>query len=509
METRPAPCDLWTAEEAAAADGYTMGPCGIPSSVLMERAALCVARVAADRARAAGLSVVALAGPGNNGGDAVACARILHGWNIEATVVLSTDADRGTLAEQVAWARAAGVPVLDARAPLPEGPAVWVDGLLGTGSRGAPRGPVARRVAELRARAGPVVAVDVPSGVDPTTGAVADPHVSADVTVTFGRSKPGLHVTPGREPAGRVLVASMGLVSDPSTGGAHRLVDPRAVAAWVGGLPAGPHKGARGRLVVVGGGRGTPGAAVLAGAAALRAGVGIVEVATPDAGVRAQLVAHRPELVAASTLEPAAFDRTTAAVVGPGLTDPEGVAVAAVWWSEAPVPAVFDASALAHLPAVCGPAPRIVTPHPKEAARMLAAAQAGPAEVAWVQAHRIETARRLCEATGAIVVLKGAGTVVAHPDGPVAVATEGGPALSTGGTGDVLAGLVGALLARGLDPWRAACAGVHLHAIAGSRARRDVDAGNVGVVAMDVAAAIPAALADPTRAERYPALLEG
>ncbi|RMH00171.1 MAG: NAD(P)H-hydrate dehydratase [Deltaproteobacteria bacterium] len=504
-----APAELWTAADAAAADRYTMDDLGIASEVLMERAALCVARQAMDLLAETPGRVCALAGPGNNGGDAVACARILHGWGIDAAVWLSGPAHRGALARQVAWARACGVEVFDADAPLPEGPCLWIDGLLGTGSRGAPRGKVAARLRELATRNGPVVAVDLPSGVDPDSGAVHEGAARAEVTVTFGRSKPGLHATPGRSHAGRVVVADIGLVPDPSWRPTVRLVDPEQVAASVAALPSGPHKGARGRVVVVGGGATTPGAATLAAFGALVAGAGLVTVASARAEVRELAVAHHAELMVDARTDPGAWDPRWVAVVGPGLTDPDAAEVARAFWTEFSGAAVFDAGALEAIAHVEAAGPRIVTPHPGEAARLLARLGGAPVAVADVQADRIEAARRISRATSAVTVLKGAGTVVADPDGNVRIATEGTAVLATAGTGDVLAGIAGALLARGLAPSDAATCAVHLHARAGEIARREHGGGAPGVVASEVAEALGRAVVEADHADGYPALLRG
>ena len=243
-----------------------------------------------------GLGVVALVGPGNNGGDALAAARQLHGWGIEARAVLCTAGRNAAGQQQEALARAMGVPIDDAPGE-PGGPAIVLDGLLGTGSQGAPRGTVAEALAWQRAIAGPRVAIDVPSGVDVDTGAVSDPALVADLTVTFVRSKPGLHVTPGRAHAGRVVVADIGIVPPPGPATTPIvLVDPLAVLEALGARPPAGHKGQRGHVVVLGGSETTPGAAVLAATTALRAGAGLVTVVTGSAAIRDALVAHRPEL---------------------------------------------------------------------------------------------------------------------------------------------------------------------------------------------------------------------
>jgi NAD(P)H-hydrate epimerase len=211
----------------------------------------------------------------------------------------------------------------------------------------------------------------------------------------------------------------------------------------------------------------------LAATAAFRAGAGLVTIVTGSAEVRELLVACRPELmVAAPPDQSPMLAGVDAWVVGPGLTDPLAAAGLSAFYGTDPQPAVWDASALDQLPlGVLPTGPRVITPHPGEAARLLARAEA---DDTWssgrVQHGRIDAARRLAERTGAVAVLKGEGTLVAAPDGTCHVAVVGGPALATAGSGDCLAGLIGALLARGLPPFDAACAAVHVHGLAGEQA---------------------------------------
>jgi ADP-dependent NAD(P)H-hydrate dehydratase / NAD(P)H-hydrate epimerase len=509
----PAPATLWTAALAAASDRHTMDVLGVPSLLLMERAALTVSHEVA--ALADGAPVGVLVGPGNNGGDGLAVARQLHGWGVPVAAWLVTEGHGAAVAEQLRLARACGVAVHHGQPRDAEAGRLWVDGLLGTGSRGAPRGGVAEAVAWLSAHAARCVAIDLPTGVDPDTGQVVALAVRAEVTVTFARSKPGLHITPGRAHAGRVVVADIGLVPPPpAQAGASRehLLDPAVVAAALRGLPAGEHKGQRGHLGIVGGSPGTSGAALLAGAAALRAGAGLVTVASPDPALPGVLLAARPELMTAPLLaDPRQLlARAGALVVGPGLTDPSSHAMLPRLWADDPRPALWDASALDRVP-VRGAAPggpRIITPHPGEAARLLARIEP---EAGWdggrVQAQRLLAARAIAAATLAVVVLKGEGSLVATPAGEVAVAVSGGPALATAGSGDVLAGLGGALLARGRPAWEAATIAVHVHGVAGERLG---DA--AGAIALDVAEALPGAMqavaATPVH-PRWPVLVRG
>ncbi|MCB9713715.1 MAG: NAD(P)H-hydrate dehydratase [Myxococcales bacterium] len=508
----PAPALLWTAATSAASDRHTMETLGVPSLLLMERAALCVSHEVAAILRGRGGAVGVLVGPGNNGGDGLAVARQLRGWGIPAEAWLVTDKHNQVVAEQLALARAMGVTVHRGRPSDDASRRLWVDGLLGTGSRGAPRGAVGEAVEWLLGHEAECVAIDLPTGIDPDTGVVSGPAVRARCTVTFARSKPGLHITPGRGHAGRVVVADIGLVDPPDMDDRLALLDPVGVANTLRRLPAGSHKGQRGHLGIVGGSPGTTGAALLAGVAALRSGAGLVTVASPDPGLGSMLLAARPELMTAPLVdEPGRLlPRAQALVVGPGLTDEASQRLLARLFREDPRPALWDASALDHVPAdgAMPTGPRVITPHPGEAARLLA--RIDP-EVGWssalVQSERLEAARRIAEATHALVVLKGEGTLIATPDGLAWVAISGGPALATAGSGDVLAGFGGALLARGAGPTTAARIAVHVHGVAGESL-----GDGPGPIALDVAEALPRVMStlveDPSH-PRWPSWRRG
>ncbi len=486
--------DLWTRADAAAADHRSIALLGLPSPVLMERAALaCVAVITGLRD---GRPVHVLCGPGNNGGDGVAIARILHHRGVPVQVHLLAERAGPGLAEQVALAERLGVTVHRGLPPPLIGPAVVVDAMLGTGAAPPLREPYLAGVAWANAALATRVAVDLPTGVDADTGAIPGPAVRADFTVTFERSKPGLHLTPARAFVGGVIVASIGLIDPvapmhPGAIAPIRLVAPAEVRAWILGLPAGAHKGQRGHLGVLGGSAGTPGAAVLCGAAALRAGAGLVTIVSGDPEVQAQLIAHRPELMVTGRDQPPAA-RADALVVGPGLTREADRLGLANLYADDPRPAVWDASALTEITGATTGGPRVLTPHPAEAARLLSLRTGQSWTAQQVQGERLAAARALASHTGAVVVLKGEGTVIADAD-RVAIALSGGPALATAGTGDCLAGLIGALLARGLNAWQAATAGVHLHGVAGEL----LGAEHRGAVALDLADAIGRIVADP------------
>lgn len=467
---RPAPSELWSAAQAAAADAAMIDARAFPSALLMERASLAVAHEVRRFGRG---QVWVVVGPGHNGGDGLATARILQGWGRSCHVVLAADV-RTTLRPQLDWARASGVTIHEA-APVAPARGIVVDGLLGTGASGPLRGRVDEVLRWQRAIAGPRIAIDLPTGVDADTGEVAEGAFRADLTVTFVRSKPGLHITPGRDHAGDVVVADIGIdprgVGAPSTGRV-RLIGSDGVATTLAAMPPATHKGQRGHVMVIAGGRTTPGAAVLTATAAMRSWSGLCTLVGDVYGLGAQVSAARPELMVAAWDDDQVFARADALVVGPGLTDPDLYPRLEALYRDDPRPAVWDASALACVPFGVHPrGPRIVTPHPGEADRM---GHRGHAP--WtgsVQDRRRRTAQWLAEGTGAVVVLKGAGTLVATPSGDLWIAVAGSSALATAGSGDVLAGVLGALLARGLAPDAAAMVGVHVHAVAGDLANED------------------------------------
>jgi len=474
------PASLWSAAQAAAADAHTMDTLGMPSPVLMERAALCVAAEVVTRC--AGLPVVCLVGPGNNGADALAVARIVAARGLQAHAWLVTPHRNPAGEAQLALARVHGVEVHSSSAALPS-EAVWVDGLLGTGSSGPPRGPVSDALQWVGPQRGPTIAIDTPSGVEVDTGGVPGVAFRADVTVTLVRSKPGLHITPGRDHAGAVVIADIGICADPAGGSPVGLMlTAAAVARALEGMPrSAAHKGHRGHVAVVGGSPQTPGAAILCGVAAMRIGAGLctlVGTAVPES---------RPELMRAPVGMPVVPGASVLAV-GPGLTvTPAGIDLERLY-REDPRAAVWDASALDSVDLTAAPAgPRILTPHPGEAARILS--RRDP-EQTWtsarVQENRVAAVNALQSATGVVVVLKGAGTLIQDEQG-LSVALEGSQALATAGSGDVLAGCVAGLLAQGLAPLEAARVGVSVHGRAG-----DVAAAQTGnPLALEIAQALP------------------
>jgi NAD(P)H-hydrate epimerase len=364
---------------------------------------------------------------------------------------------------------------------------VVVDALFGTGFHGEPRPEAAALIERINASGLPVVSVDIPSGVDASTGEIAGAAVDADVTVTFHGVKVGLAVAPGRFHAGRVVVAPIGL--ERSATGVVRAT--RAVLDRV------PHRGGpdskftAGSLLVVGGAAGTTGAAVLASRAALRADAGYVTLAVPrDCLQVAETLALEPvkrgfEHATAHETLTSDVGRSSALAIGPGLgRSPEARALVRELLARAPLPAVVDADALFGLELPPREAATVLTPHAGELARLL------DVESAWVSAHRLAAAARCAETFGAVVLLKGADTIVRAPDGRTVVCDTGPPSLATAGTGDVLTGILGAFLAKGLEATDAAVAAAVAHGLAAAAVSHQA-----GLVASDVVAALPVVLA--------------
>jgi NAD(P)H-hydrate epimerase len=368
----------------------------------------------------------------------------------------------------------------------PAGADVVLDALFGTGFRGAPRPEAASIIERITASGAPVVAVDLPSGVDATTGEVAGAAVVAERTVTFHGRKVGLVVAPGRFRAGTVVVADIGLEPAPTA-----IV--RATPAILDRVPrrsAQDSKFSAGSLLVVGGSTGTTGAAVLAATAALRADAGYVTLAVPEKCLPvAETLALEPvkrgfDWASAADDVGADLERSSAIAVGPGLgRSPEARKLVRDLLARATLPTVVDADGLFGLEPVTRDAPLVLTPHAGELAHLL------DVESEWVSAHRLEAAARCAETFGAVVVLKGPDTIVCAPDGRTVVCDTGPPSLATAGTGDVLTGIVGAFLAKGLDPVDAAAAAAVAHGLAARAVPH-----RAGLVASDVAAALPSVL---------------
>jgi NAD(P)H-hydrate epimerase len=370
--------------------------------------------------------------------------------------------------------------VAQGREVVDDRPDVVIDALLGTGLRGAPREETSRLIEEINGVGVPVMAVDIPSGVNASTGEVAGSAVQADVTVTMHAPKVGLVVAPGRFLAGEVRVADIGLEPQETQ---HRLVTPEILAEVPRRAPR-DNKYTAGHVLVVGGSRGMTGAAALASRAALRADAGYVTIAAPAGSlpVLESLVLEAVKRPLEDVFESAA--RAKALAVGPGLgRDGDAKDLVRRLLAEVELPAVVDADALFELEPAEWPAPRVLTPHAGELARLLGR------ESQEVAAHRLASVREAAEKFGAVVVLKGEDSLVAAPGRGVLISALGLPSLSTAGTGDVLTGVTAAFLAKGMEPQRAAAAACAAQQLASHEARQ-----RYGLVASDVVEALPRAL---------------
>jgi hydroxyethylthiazole kinase-like uncharacterized protein yjeF len=459
--------ELLTPAEMAEADAAAIAG-GIPGIALMEAAGRAVARAALRRFRPC--RTLVLAGPGNNGGDGWVAARLLEqaGWPV-AVAPLAPPREGSDAALAASRWRGPVVPFDAAQAARAE---LVVDAVFGAGLSK----PVEGLVAEvLGAATAPILAVDVPSGVDGATGAVQGFAPQATLTVTFFRRKPAHLLHPGRGLCGETVIADIGLPA-----AVLREVGPRAWrnGPWLWRIPRpGPatHKYARGHVGVVAG-PGMTGAARLVAAGARRAGAGLLTIVAPDAATAAVLRGGDPGVIVAENLRHLlAEDRIGTWVIGPGLpptTETRGMVGAAV---AAGRQVVVDAGALraaaTHPEALYGTA--ILTPHAGEFAPLFG----HPGE------DRPAAVRHAAALVGAVVVLKGADTIVAAPDGRIAINDNAPPWLATGGTGDVLAGVAAALLAQGLPPFEAAAAAVFVHG--GAAARR-----GAGLLAEDLPQAV-------------------
>jgi NAD(P)H-hydrate epimerase len=495
-----------TATEARKLDAETI-EAGTPGIVLMERAA---ARVAAElfrvlsRRPGLGASIVVVAGTGNNGGDGFEIARLLLSGGCEGRVTTlllgggagRLPADAWTTHDRLRSAGGAPVHVETENGLEPIRRATLVvDALFGTGlSR--PVGETGLDGAAIRLMNGGafVVSVDLPSGLRGGKADISGPHVFADVTVTFGFPKVAHVLLPAAGACGRIVVAPIGLRGEDDQNGG---TGPEVIAAPdVGRLlprrdPEG-HKGTYGTVCVAGGALGMAGAPALAARAALRSGAGKVVVSAPDE-VRAIVHCLCPE--ATTSGEGVDFSQFQALAVGPGLGTAERSEHVFRQALGSGIAAVFDADALnlaAGKPEAFARSPRtVLTPHPGEAARLLGVSSAQ------IGLDRTAAALDLARRSGAVVILKGFRSVVASPEGRAALVLAGNPGMATGGAGDVLTGVVGAFLARGMTAWDAAAAGAYLHGLAGDLAAESL--GEMGIVASDIVDRLPEAFSSLPR----------
>jgi hydroxyethylthiazole kinase-like uncharacterized protein yjeF len=475
----------------AAADRAAIAA-GTPGLTLMERAGRAVAD-AVDRRTPPGARILVLCGPGNNGGDGFVAARLLARRGRPVTLALagSRHALSGDAADMAAaWTG----PVEPIGSLRPQDYGLIVDALYGAGLNRPLDGEVAELVEAVNAAGRPVVAVDVPSGLSGDTGGSEGPVIRAIETVTFFRLKPGHLLMPGRSLCGTVTLAEIGIRADlVFTPERPAVLFRNAPGLWRGSFPVlapDTHKYRRGSVLVIAGGLSGVGAPRLGARAALRIGAGLATIACRPEALAAHAARGPDALMQRAVADRAALERRlaeprlSAVLVGPalGLDGEAREAVAAVLHSS--VPAVLDADALTILAGSAARtarqtarrgAPCVLTPHEGEFTRLFGQAGGG---------SKLDRARRAAAGIGAIVVLKGADTVIAAPDGRAAINTTGCPALATAGSGDVLGGMVAGLLALGMPGFEAACAAVWLHGRAGEER-------GVGLIADDLPESIP------------------
>ncbi len=502
---------IYRSDEMRAVDEWAIETAGVPSMELMELAGAAVARAALEPAPDG--PIVVVCGKGNNGGDGLVAARLLReqgdrlGEKAVEVILLGTP-DELTPDARANLERLPGAPPRGLDTELIGRAGVIVDALLGTGAVDAPRGELETAVEAMRVRApaARMIAVDIPTGINAASGETPGAVAPADLTIALHCAKRGHYIGPGAFLCGEVRVADIGIPPEAERGAG---VTPGTGTIGPGVLSEIPSRNdvsdkfTSGVLAVAGGSTGLTGAPCMAAMAAQRTGAGyvtafvpaslnlifesrlleVISVPLPDRG--GALLSEGVETLAQRS------ERVDACVLGPGIGRSDGAAAfvrAAAQRLDCPL--LLDADGLwpfsGDLDALRREAPTVITPHTAELARLLGRSTEEVAE------HRMAAALKAAQQSGAVVVLKGADTLVAVPAGALAVNTLRAPALATAGTGDVLSGVIGALMAKGLDPFAAACAGVYAHALAGREAaeRNGVDQ----VIASDVITALPSVL---------------
>lgn len=488
------PIKVVTAEQMRDLDRRATEEFGIPSLLLMENAGLAVFEAARDMlgGSVADKCVLIVAGPGNNGGDGFAVARHLHNARARVTVAYYGDRAKakGDALTNIEIAEKSRIRIetglqAESLSHLMQGSDLVIDALLGTGIKGEVREPFAAVIEALLHCVPPILSVDIPSGVDADTGAELGKAVQADVTVTFGLPKIGLVTYPGRARARDIRVADISMPREliKSVDSSIELLTRRCAVGW--GVPsvADSNKGDFGHVAIVAGSVGMTGAAALAATGAMRMGAGLVTVAVPESlndimevklteAMTIPVPEGKARAFGMASLDKVLeiIDNRDAAVIGPGFgRDEDTVAFTLELLQRIEKPAIVDADALFAIATdvevlkKCK-SPLVITPHPGEMARLIGTT----AEE--VQSNRLEVARSFAKEHGVTVVLKGAATVVADPEGAAFINTTGTPGMATGGTGDVLSGMIGAMLAGSVETTPAACAAVYLHGKAGEAA---------------------------------------
>jgi len=509
---------LVTPEQMQELDRQTIQDAKIPGTTLMERAGTgVVTHLLQHFGPVKGKKVVVFCGKGNNGGDGLVVARLLQDKGAHLTVILmaphkelSKDAQTmyRRLNKKIKPSHILVLPSQETMESLTQDAHILIDGLLGTGLSSSLRGPYSTAITAMNASNAYTVAVDIPSGLDSETGAILGTAIQADLTVTFGYPKIGLYVGNAIDQVGHIEVVDIGIPIEyvKELKPQNHLLTPELVRPLIPRRPQSAHKGTFGHAGIVAGSPGKTGAPALAALGALRAGTGLVTVATPQTvapiveskllEIMALALPETPEhllgLEAHTVLLRFCEDKS-AVGFGPGLGVSASITeLLSQLLPQLDIPCVFDADALNNLASHLDIFSRmkqlpILTPHPGEMARLL-----GTTSSKLINEDRIGIARKFATKHHVILVLKGANTVIADPHGQVAICPTGNPGMASAGMGDVLTGVITGFLAQGLTAWNAARAGVYVHGLAGDLAALTM--GEPGLIASDVISAIPHAL---------------
>ncbi|MFA5354502.1 MAG: NAD(P)H-hydrate dehydratase [Thermodesulfovibrionales bacterium] len=515
-----------TAAEMREIDRATIEAFGIPGLVLMERAGLSVA--AQVRELAPGKGIICLCGTGNNGGDGLVAARILHneGFPVRAMILSEGRALSPDCGTQYRIACAMGVPV-EFREQIsdPEilSAGLIVDAVFGTGLTRPVSAGLSRIFEQVNSSPAPVISVDIPSGISSDTGKVMGAAIEAQKTVTFGLPKRGHLLWPGAEYRGRLFVKDIGFPRSLLTSESLSLAmaEPGTLSVAIRKRQKHSHKGDYGHILIVAGSPGKTGAALMAARACLRAGAGLVTLGVPQSLIETfqnrvleEMIIPRPDddkgMISREALEDIlgfCNSRADILAIGPGLgvSEDTGELLKGLI-TESWIPLVIDADGLNAIenPALLSGAraPVILTPHPGEMARLMQKtedrAQSTEEIREGIEKERIGTARAFSEKTGAYLVLKGVPTITSGPSGKAVINTSGNPGMATAGSGDVLTGVISGLLGQGLSPMEAAVTGVWLHGHAGDLAA--AEKGEQSLIASDIIAFLPKSIASLMKA---------
>ncbi len=509
------------AEEIRRLDRIAIEDYRIPGLILMENAGAGTVKAMEEHfGELDGRTVAIVVGPGNNGGDGLVIARHLlqRGGLPLVFLLVKPEKFKGEAAANLVIVGNLEIPlfIVDDREKikslincLPDCDLI-VDAIFGTGLTRKPAGHFFTAIETINSACCPVVSVDLPSGLNSDTGQLVGTGVRAALTTTYGLAKPGLFLGHGPEHTGALAIIDIGLPARALVDAnlQTELLEADSVKTWLPPRPISSHKGSFGHLLVVAGSHGMSGAALLCARGALRAGAGLVSLVAPER-LQAIFATALPEAMTIPLMTANAGHVTpgdlrsilsatrgkSAAVLGPGLGQDKGTGeVVAELYHQLEIPLVVDADGL-NLLATRGtdlnnaPAPRILTPHPGEMSRLTGIS------VAKIQADRLNIAREFATGNNIFLVLKGNGTVVASPDGSLAINATGNSLLATGGSGDVLAGLIGGLLAQGLSPRKSAGLAVFIHGRAADR-RLELDQLNCGLLVSELADQVPSVMAE-------------